>query len=72
MADSEFIKDVRIGERKIGHNKLRKQQPCDHCVMNDPTGALFIAAARFQSTLFNRRLDRLVVDLVKIDDPRRF
>jgi hypothetical protein len=40
--------------------------------MNDPTGALFIAAARFQSTLFNRRLDRLVVDLVKIDDHAAF
>jgi len=44
MADSEFIKDVRIGERRIDHNKLRKQQPRDHCVMNDPTDALRISA----------------------------
>jgi hypothetical protein len=40
--------------------------------MNDLTGPLFIPADRFQSTLFNRRFDRLIADLIKINHDSAF
>src|SRR5438552_3551335 len=63
VANPEFVKDVCVGEREIGHDKLREQQSREHCAVNDPSGSLFIAAQRLQSALLNRRFDRLVVGL---------
>src|SRR5215510_1943744 len=40
--------------------------------MNDSTGAFFVTAQRLQSTLFNRGFDRLVVDLIEIDEHAAF
>jgi hypothetical protein len=40
--------------------------------VNDPSGSLFIAAQRLQSALLNRRFDRLVVDLIKINHDAAF
>ncbi|PYL23065.1 MAG: hypothetical protein DMF37_10660 [Verrucomicrobia bacterium] len=36
--------------------------------MNDPPRALFIAAQCLQPALLDRRFDRLIVDLIEIDD----
>ena len=40
--------------------------------MNDPAGAFFIPPQRLQATLFNRRLDRLVVNLIEVDEHSAF
>src|SRR5205823_12266976 len=57
-----------VGECEIGDDKLREQQSRKHRAVNDPPGALFIAAQRLQPALLDRRFDRLIVDLIEIDD----
>ena len=48
VPNPELVKDVRVGERQIGHNKLRQQQPREHRAMNDPARVLFVPTQRFQ------------------------
>src|SRR5438067_6736173 len=67
MTDSTCITAVRVGECEIRDDKLRQQQSRKHRAMNDSTRALFIPAQCLQPALLNRRFDRLVVDLIKIN-----
>jgi hypothetical protein len=40
----QFSQIFRVGEGEIGHDQLSQQQLPKHCAMDDPAGALFIAA----------------------------
>ena len=72
MADSEVIKNVRVGQREIGHDELSQQQSRKHRAVDDPTRAFFVRTQRHEPALLNRGFDRLVVDLIEIDDHAAF
>ena len=67
VADAEFVKYIRIEDRDIGKNEVRRHQLGEH-VLEDVSGAFLVIGSKWLKTRrFERRTEELFIDVVEID-----
>jgi hypothetical protein len=67
MTNTEFIKNICIGEAQVSDGEIAKHQALVHWLMNKTPGLLFISADGIKAGLFNRGTYERAKNDVEID-----